>query len=212
VGENLQARRRVFAPRISAAGFTLIELMVTILVAAMLLAVAVPSFQSTINSNRLAGATNELLTSLQTARIEAMRFNRRATLCLSRNPTSDTPTCAPAGATDATGYITYIDVNSNDLYNTGTDMLVRQSTLPGNVRILPSSNLATANGSQVTYRADGFARSGPINDRLEANIDVCLPTNRPAENVRRIEIGLGSRATVTRVDTDADCNTAPGNP
>ena len=186
--------------------------MVTILVAAMLLAVAVPSFQSTINSNRLAGATNELLTSLQTARIEAMRFNHRATLCLSRNPTSDTPTCAPANASDATGYITYIDMNGDDTFNAGSDPVVRQSTLPPNVKLLPSTNLATANGSQVTFRADGFARSGPNNDRLQARIDVCLPTNRPAENVRRMEIGLGSRATVTRVDTDADCNTAPGNP
>ena len=97
-----------------------------------------------------------------------MRFNHRATLCLSRNPTSDTPTCAPANATDATGYITYIDKNGNDLYNTGTDQLVRQSTLPPNVRILPSTNLATANGSQVTFRADGFARSGPNNDRLRS--------------------------------------------
>ena len=95
--------------------------MVTILVAAILLAVAVPQFQSTINSNRLAGAANELLTSLQTARMEAMRFNHRTTVCLSRNPTSTTPTCAPANASDATGYITYVDINDNDLYNAGTD-------------------------------------------------------------------------------------------
>lgn len=211
MGEILQARRRVFAPRQVAAGFTLIELMVTIVVAGVLLAVAVPQFESTINSNRLAGAANELLTSLQTARMEAMRFNHRTTLCLSRNPTSTTPTCAPANADDATGFITYVDKNGNDLYNTGTDQLLRQSTLPPNVRILPSASLATANGSQVTFRADGFARSPPNNDMTTGRIDVCLPVGRPAENVRRIEIGVGSRMSVTRVDTDSVCD-APGNP
>nr|WP_269448202.1 GspH/FimT family protein [Lysobacter gilvus] len=151
------------------------------------------------------------MTSLQTARMEAMRFNHRTTLCLSRNPTSTTPTCAPANASDATGFITYIDINGNDLYNTGTDTLVRQSTLPPNVRILPSASLATANGSQVTFRADGFARSPPNNDMATGRIDVCLPVGRPAENVRRIEIGVGSRMSVTRVDTDGVC-AAPGNP
>jgi type IV fimbrial biogenesis protein FimT len=42
-------------------GFTLVELMVTLAVVAILAAIAFPSFQSTIRSNRLASANNEMI-------------------------------------------------------------------------------------------------------------------------------------------------------
>src|SRR3546814_3559152 len=56
-------------------GFTFIELMLTIAVAAILLAIATPSFTSIINSNRLTGAANEMVATLQAARMEAVRLN-----------------------------------------------------------------------------------------------------------------------------------------
>lgn len=57
------------------AGFTLIELMVTIAVAAILLAVAVPSFRHLIISNRLTTAANEVVTALTVARSESIKRN-----------------------------------------------------------------------------------------------------------------------------------------
>jgi type IV fimbrial biogenesis protein FimT len=54
-------------------GFTLIELMVTIAVLAILLAVAVPSFQRASMNARLSAQTNELIASLKEARSEAAR-------------------------------------------------------------------------------------------------------------------------------------------
>lgn len=53
-------------------GFTLIELMVTIFVAAILLAIAVPSFKHIIKSTHLSGASNDLLATLKYARTEAV--------------------------------------------------------------------------------------------------------------------------------------------
>lgn len=64
-------------------GFTLVELMVTIAVLAILAAIAFPSFQSTFRSNRLAGSTNELMASLALARTEAVRGARGGGLCAS---------------------------------------------------------------------------------------------------------------------------------
>ena len=197
------------AARGRAEGFTLIELMIGVVVAAILLAVAVPSFESTINGNRLASASNELLTSLQTARMEAIRYNHRTAVCLSRNAQLAAPTCAPANATDATGWITFVDVNSNGTYQAASDTLLRQSTVPPKVRVLPSANVPSR--VRVTYNADGFARNNAGSAMLSARIDVCLPTNRPIENVRRIEFGHGSRLAIERVDTNGACN-SPGNP
>jgi len=195
--------------RTRAGGFTLIELMVAIVVAAILLAVAVPSFETTLNSGRLATASNELLVSLQTARIEAIRYNNRTSVCLSRNAGTANPTCAPAAATDATGWITFVDVNSNGTYQAASDTLLRQSTVPPKVRVLPSANVPSR--VRVTYNADGFARNNAGSAMLSARIDVCLPTNRPIENVRRIEFGHGSRLEIERANTTGACAT-PANP
>jgi type IV fimbrial biogenesis protein FimT len=69
-------------------GFTLVELMVTVAIAAILLAVALPSFQGALRSNRVATATNEALASLALARSEAIRNTRGAGVCASANGSS----------------------------------------------------------------------------------------------------------------------------
>jgi len=56
-------------------GFTLIELIVAIAVAAILLTVAVPSLTDLIRNNRVTGQTNELVAMINFARNEAIRRN-----------------------------------------------------------------------------------------------------------------------------------------
>ncbi|WP_172437175.1 GspH/FimT family pseudopilin [Lysobacter enzymogenes] len=63
------------------AGFTLIELLVTIAVAAILLALALPSFTAALRSNRVSSATNLTLASLNLARAEALRSKTSARVC-----------------------------------------------------------------------------------------------------------------------------------
>lgn len=67
------------------AGFTLIELMVTISVLAVLLGVGVPSFQATIQGNRITTTANDLVAALQLARSEAVRRGVNVTVCSSNN-------------------------------------------------------------------------------------------------------------------------------
>jgi type IV fimbrial biogenesis protein FimT len=56
-------------------GFTLIELMVTLVVLAVIVTLAAPSFVTFINNNRATGATNDLIVSFNLARTEAIKRN-----------------------------------------------------------------------------------------------------------------------------------------
>jgi type IV fimbrial biogenesis protein FimT len=72
-----------------AAGFTLIELVVTIAVGAILLALAIPSFTRTLVSARLTATANEVTAALSQARLEAIRRNQLTQFCGSANNGSD---------------------------------------------------------------------------------------------------------------------------
>ena len=66
-----------FQFRSLAKGFTLVELMVTISVLAVLMAVGIPSFQGVIASSRVTTATNDFMATLAQARSNAIRRGGR---------------------------------------------------------------------------------------------------------------------------------------
>ncbi len=61
-------------------GFTLIELMVTLAVMAIVLSLAAPSFASLLASNRMSSQTNEFIGALNLARSEAVRRSQPVAL------------------------------------------------------------------------------------------------------------------------------------
>ncbi|MDH5227133.1 MAG: GspH/FimT family pseudopilin [Gammaproteobacteria bacterium] len=77
-------------------GLTLVELMITIFIMAVLAMLAVPSFRDASLGSRLSAAANSLHGSIQIARSEAIKVNAPITLCAS----SDGSTCATGGDWD----------------------------------------------------------------------------------------------------------------
>ena len=107
-------------------GFTLIELMITLLIVGILLSVGVPSLKTFMQSNQLVASTNELISALHVARSEAIKLNTRVSICDS----SDGATCDGTGDW-SNGWIVFID-NDGNLAGTGavcaaanTDCLLR---------------------------------------------------------------------------------------
>lgn len=69
-------------------GLTLIELLVTITVAAILLAIGVPSFTQAVNKTRLVGAADNLLADMRYAQAESMKTNTQVIAVISNSNTS----------------------------------------------------------------------------------------------------------------------------
>ncbi len=163
------------------AGFTLLELMTTITVASVLLALAVPSFRNLTVSNRLTTQANDVVAAINLARSEAIKRNGSVSLC--RASSASATTCvtgsgnwqfwivrAPSG--------TIIRRGSIDSY--GSTLVV-------------SSTLTT---DQAVFGSDGLVRTGGalVNNH---QINVCATIGNSADNTRRIVLGSGSRLSTT---------------
>lgn len=98
--------KRSSAVKKSHAGFTLVELMITLAIAGIVATVGVPSFMSMIASNRVSAASNELVTALNLAKSEAIRSGQNTVLCKS----TDGATC---GGNWSDGWILFNDTVAN---------------------------------------------------------------------------------------------------
>lgn len=158
----------------SVLGFTLVELMVTIGVAGVLLAVAVPSFNQLIVTNRLTTQANEVVAAMNFARSEAIKRNTRISFCRASSATA-TNCAATAGSW------------RNWIITPGDGTVVRRgvvNTFGGGISVR-----STLTGDRVMFGSDGLARTGTAiitNQR----ISICSPSNSTG---RRVLLGAGSR-------------------
>lgn len=162
-------------------GFTLMELMVAITVFGILTALAVPSFTTMTNRNKLAAESNELLAAIQYARMEAVRTSAPVTFCGTASADADADDDCESGEQP---YWVVIGTTTS-----GGQEQLRSYEMREPLKV--STDLES-----IIFRADGLARDDT--DALVAGqITVCLETTRPAQNKRVLNIASGSRMAIT---------------
>lgn len=112
------ARRRSPAMARRQRGFTILELMMTIAVIAVIAGFAAPSFLSTIRDNRIVTDNNELIATLAFARSEAIKRGQRVTVC----PSADQASCAGGGGWEQ-GWIAFVDPTGVGTVDAGEPVL-----------------------------------------------------------------------------------------
>ena len=150
-------------------GVTLVELLTTLAVSSILLGIAVPGYGLLINSIRLSGLTNDLVSALNLARSEAIKRGVRVTLCKSANPMAAEPVCQTSGFWQD-GWIAFVDRNAVGKRD-GDDRLLMVWQGSDHASIT-ASNFSTF----VSYMPDGRSR-GPSH-LATGSLNICLGGNR----------------------------------
>jgi type IV fimbrial biogenesis protein FimT len=131
-------------------GYTMMELVMTMAIAAILASIAIPGFKYVTNSNRIASEVNGLLGDIQFARSEAVKEGQTVTICSSSSGTGCTSTNWDGG------WIVFLDTNNNKAVNTGEPIIRMQPALGGTDTFVATPGTFHA----LTFNRMGYAPTG----------------------------------------------------
>jgi len=130
-------------------GFTMVELLATVAIMAVLATVAAPSMSTMMESVKLSSASNGLLSHLHLARGEAIKRNSRVVLCKS----SDGIACSSSGGWEQ-GWMVFHDANNNGNRDGTETIIERALPLAASLRLTGNLNVAR----YVSYSPSGATK------------------------------------------------------
>lgn len=140
-------------------GHTLVELVVTLSVVAVMAAGAAPTLHTFVKRNRLAAHINTFVGHLQLARSSAVKHGQRVVICQSRSGTG----CERAGGWQH-GWLMFLDPNANRELDEGEQVLRVQDKAFGDLLI------GSGRRRRVVYQPSGFSPG------TNATFTFCVPS------------------------------------
>lgn len=164
-------------------GFTLLELMFAVAIAAVLLMIAAPTFTDTIQKSRVEAAQGDLIRDITFARQEALSRNSLVSVCRSANGTS----CAGAGDWNQ-GWIVFVETVSGTAGTVDTGEEV--------IRIHKAVNTSDdleGTSAFIQFAADGMLQLPAAGTPI---FTACSPGNNHVRGVLLLRSGrtVGSRS------------------
>jgi type IV fimbrial biogenesis protein FimT len=135
-------------------GFTLMELMVVLTIAAIIIGIGAPSFNRFRLNARLTNSANDLLASLSNARTEAIKSQIIVSMCASANPNSAAATCTNGSNV---GWIAFRDPDGNCSRTAASEPIVTSGAFDHTFNSRPL--FVRVNGDCVSFAGNGFTRT-----------------------------------------------------
>lgn len=201
-------------------GFTLLELLITLVVAAVLLAWGVPSFQRFMDRTTLSSETNEWVGMINSARSEAITRGQRVTICRTTDPDCDGTGTCPCGGTASfqDGVLVFASNTAGAPSPTQFDssqhtLLAADSSISNKVVVLANDAADAGGAGTLSFEGDGTldgANAGTPSARfvicpLEVTGDPTTAFSTEAIRGRFVEINATGRPRVAELDS-GNCN------
>ena len=146
-------------------GFTLYELLTTLLIVGVVLSLGIPNMQSFRQNSRMTAVANDLHSSFHLARSEASRSKTNITICASANSMAAAPTCG--GELEA-GWIIFEDRNG-DIDVNGADAVLRRFPPVANAIVINT----TGPNDYFSYAPTGLGRGNITGTPPVATMVLC---------------------------------------
>ena len=148
-------------------GFTLYEVLTTMLVVVIVLSFGIPNMQSFRQNSRMTAAANDLHSSFHLARTEATRAKTPITICASANSLAALPTCS--GGLEA-GWVIFEDTDGDITVDAGEAVLRRFPAIENGIVIN-----TTGPDDYFSFASTGMGRGNITGTAPLATMVLCDP-------------------------------------